>query len=689
MSMPILRLCFLPLLFTAHFASSQNLQPDTLPAIELSEVTVTAFRLPENPFLAPAAFAEADTMILKYSSQGLALNEALSSLPGVFVQNSENFAQDLRLSIRGFGARSPFGIRGVKILVDGIPESTPDGQSQVDNLDPGALESIELIRSASGALYGNASGGVLNINTLNLEPGKELQAGVSAGSFGFRKYSLSLRNGSANKYAVHLRASHTALDGFREHSRLLQWNFNAGLKYQFSRSLSASLLANYVNSPLAEDPGSITAVQSMEDPTSAYVKNIEYDAGETVEQGKIALLVKKRTPSDNQFEFRSYLTLRAFENRLPFQNGGAVNLDRTFYGGSLSYQVSKKLWGRPLTGLSGVEFNLQEDKRQRFNNLKGIRGERTLHQLERFTETGFFSIWRFIAVDPLPVRVSLRYSSVGMKASDHFLADGDDSGERHYNRIVPAVNLTWQIHQQRAVFIGLTSSFETPTLNELSNNPLQNGGFNPELQPQKANTFETGIRLQDQHKKLSAEVVLFHIDLKNEIVPFELEQFPGRTFYRNSGKSKRNGLELSCSSQLSKSILWKLNYTWSDFQYREFLSAGMDYTGKRQPGVPKHLLWSSLQYRNQDGCFALIQCQYIGKFYADDGNSTEIEDALVVDGRAGYNFRLRNHSLLLNMGVNNIFNREYFSNVRINSFGGRYFEPAPGRNWFLSIKFLY
>ncbi|MAT54346.1 MAG: hypothetical protein CMN32_07665 [Saprospirales bacterium] len=679
----------LSLLFGNTLLLSQNQGQDTLLAKSLGEVVVSALRLPENPFLAPSALSLADSTILKHTSQGLALNEALSALPGVFVQNSENFAQDLRISVRGFGARSAFGIRGVKIFSDGIPESTPDGQSQVDNLDPSSVQSLELLRSSAGSLYGNASGGVLNITTLNFNPGKEASAALTAGSYGFKKYSLSLRNGSAGKLAWHFRASHTRLNGFREHSKMEQWNLNSGLKYDFSNSLSLRLLANYVNSPVAEDPGSITLEQSRADRASAYVNNIEYDAGETVEQGRVAAILKKKFNAGQQLELKSYLTLRDFENKLPFQNGGAVKLDRSHYGFSLGYLVRKSIAGLPFTGYTGAEINVQKDDRQRFNNLNGIRGNTTLSQLEKFNESGLFTTWKVQPADPLSVRVSLRYSAVSIEASDKYLADGDDSGDKEFNRLVPAINASWQLSKEFSLFGGYTTSFETPTLNELSNNPLLTGGFNPELKPQSAETFEFGLRTRNATKKAYGEINIFHIRLENEVVPFELEQFPGRTFYRNSGKSSRSGIELSFASQFSKSLRWLVNYTYNDFKYKDYRPQAKDFSGNRQPGVPMHLLWSSLFYENENGLTGQFQMQYTGSLFADDANTTKINPYLVVNTRIGYRFDLSKTSIHIVGGVNNILDSHYFSNVRINSFGGRYYEPAPGRNWFVRIKFSF
>ncbi len=674
------------LLLLAHHLHSQDGIRDTLIVENLEAVTISALRVPENPFMSPTSLSVADTAILKFT-QGLALNEALASIPGVFVQNSENFAQDLRISIRGFGARSAFGIRGVKILADGIPESTPDGQGQVDNLDPALVESMELIRASAGALYGNAAGGVLNVSTLNFNPGNDLQASVAAGSFGFRKCVFSLRNGSANKLAWHLRAAHTKIDGFREHSRMKQWNLNAGLRYHISKSLSATLLANYVNSPLAEDPGSISLEQSRADRASAYVNNIEYNAGESVEQGRVAVILTKQLKSDGQLALRSYLTVRDFENRLPFQNGGSVRLNRNFYGVSLSYQVRKTLAGMPLTGFTGVEINVQEDDRQRFNNLNGIRGNVTLNQLESFNESGLFTTWRIQFSDPLAFRASLRYSRVKLESTDKFLYDGDDSGRKEYERLVPALNLTWRLNKRFAVFGGYTSGFETPTLNELTNNPLQSGGFNPELQPQWANTVELGLRMRTATQNISGELVLFYIDLENEIVPFELAQFPGRTFYQNSDNSERSGVELSFSAKLADGLVWRMNYTNSNFNYRQFRPPGKDYSGNRQPGIPRHLLWNALHYSTRHGFQASLQAQYTGKMYANDTNSAEVKGTFVVNGRIGREFSVSGSAVSVTLGLNNIFDQSYFSNVRINSFGGRFYEPAPGRNWFVRIKF--
>ena len=611
--------------------------------------------------------------------QALGLDESLVVVPGVYVQNRYNLAQDLRISIRGFGTRANFGIRGVKIFVDGIPHSLPDGQAQVDSLDLAAIDRIEIKRGPASALYGNASGGVVDLRSAHEErPGVSGRAAF--GDFGFHAYRLHAAVRHEN-WSGSAAAAATMLDGFRVHSASDSRIASAQALWKSQQS-SWSIIANALDSPLAQDPGGLTAAEAAADPRQASRRNLLFDAGETVTQQKLGISYERRITPDHHVRVRAYGFDRDFTNRLPFVEGGSVQLDRALAGAGLQWTGNLDVNGANNRYTVGLDLDHQDDERRRFNNEQGVPGAEVFSQNERVSSLGLFA-QDVIAVYPsVSLTIGARFDSVDFRVDDHFIDDGDDSGQRAFDQLSPMFGISWQLGTTTSIYGNITTSFETPTTTELAN--PSGGGFNPVLKPQTATNYELGIKTRNSSMDLS--VALYHISVVDEIVPFELPRSPGRSFFRNTGRSAHDGFEAAFTWRPSKS--WRLTtaYTYSDYVFDEFATPAGVFDGNRLPGIPKHLFACEAAFSHPQGWYANGDLRYISDQFADDANLTKVNGYTVLNLRAGTETVSGGWKFNIFAGMNNVTSEAYFDNLRINAAAGRYFEPAPGRNIYTGLE---
>lgn len=712
---------------------------DTLLYGALDSIVVTATRLESRELKAPLSLTLIVRDRIQEGQQQLALNEALAGVPGLLALNADNFAQDARIAIRGFGARSAFGIRGIQLIVDGLPESTPDGQGQVDNIDPGLLASAEVIRGPSSGLYGNAAGGVISFSTEEPPQRPFAEGRASAGSYGFQRFQL--KGGTrAGRFGLIAYGSRSRLEGYREHSSMESSLFSARLHvdygrggkkgeggdeynhyknddyksndyvyndyknndYKSNRYLSNRYLSNdyvcndyksggqfqfllnYLDSPLAEDPGGLASEAVAEGRRRAFAPNVVFEAGEAVQQGRAALRWKHRWGKKHKLEAYSFYLFRDFNNRLPFEAGGIVDLKRQYAGLGASYGYTGKLGALPYRYRLGMDLANQIDGRRRFDNLEGDTGPLGFDQEESFRSLGLYWVQELQWTDVLSSTLSTRFDAMRLAAEDRYLADGDDSGSLNFESFNPSLGLLCTFSPAARAFAGFSASFETPALSELSANPTGGGGFNKNLSPQRAANYELGLR--GLIRRLRYQLAFFYIRLQDELLPFELEAFPGRLFYRNAGASRRLGLEAALDWQPAPGLEVGLSYTFSDFTYIRYLSPGGDFAGRQLPGIPRHFGFFSLRYLHRSGMLASLRCRYTGALYADDGN-TEKDDAYLDMGlRLSYSRQSAKWGLHPFLGVNNLLDAAYNSNVRINAFGGRYYEPAAGIHLYGGIR---
>ncbi|MEO6760143.1 MAG: TonB-dependent receptor, partial [Saprospiraceae bacterium] len=585
--------------FFACWFNSLQAQTDTLTSQSITPVTVTATRLGNDLIQTPFAISVFNKNQLQAVQQQLSVFDVLATVPGVFVQNPDNFAQDLRISIRGFGARAAFGIRGIRIITDGIPESTPDGQADVDNLDLGALQSMEVLRGAASALYGNASGGVIYLKTEEPPERRFAEFHLEQGSYGFQRYQLKTGFRKV-KWGTFLSAGFNRTEGYREHAAMRQLVLNNKWVLELAPKTTLKLLINYGDNPQADDAGGLTVAQITVDRRQARPQNVQFDAGESVRQGRLGALVEHRFNEQQRLTWRAFGTARQFDNRVAFQNGGVVEIDRLFGGGGMQYEVNTRLFQWPYRMQVGLDLDRQRDHRRRFNNDNGKKGLATLDQKEKFGSIGAYWIHHLQLAEKWSLTASTRFDQVRLATDDFFRNDGDQSDALSLKRFSPLLGLSWKIGAASALYGNTGTNFESPTLNELSANPTNTGGFNPGLKPQKSWNAECGLKAR-LRPALQLEAALFLIDLHDEFVPYQLPQFPGRSFYRNAGKSRRQGLEASLVWNIRPDMTVTANYTYSDFRYAEYRSGNLDYKNHRTPGIPQHFGFGEWRWTSKKG----------------------------------------------------------------------------------------
>jgi iron complex outermembrane receptor protein len=495
---------------------------------DIEEVIVTATRLPTEMDRLPFAVSRVDKEEIQLARQQLGLDESLAGVPGLFFQNRYNFAQDLRIAIRGFGARADFGIRGIYLVADDIPLTLPDGQGSVDSIDLGSAESIEVIRGPFSAVYGAASGGVIQIHSQEGPDPPFLSARLNLGSYGFGQGQLKTggQSGQIN-YMANLSA--TKLDGYREHADMENRLLNSRFRYQIDDSTRLTFVINAVDSPRADDPGALTAAEARANRRQAAPRNVLFNAGESLEQQSMGAALTRAYKGGSELLVRAYYVHRDFENRLPFDinsngQGGNVDLGRQFYG----------LGGRWTTNMGerarlvfGADYEAQRDHRVRYANLEGIRGDLTTNQDEDVTDYAVYAQGMWSVTESLTLNAGVRLDEIDYRISDRL--DQGGSGTIDFSELSPMAGISWALGSGKHLYANISQSFDPPATTELAN-PDAATGFNQSLESQTALNMEVGFK--GERARLRYEVALFHIDVDGAIVPYELEG-SGQTFYEN------------------------------------------------------------------------------------------------------------------------------------------------------------
>jgi iron complex outermembrane receptor protein len=678
--------CAAPTLLLGTAAVAQTPSQNESP---LEEIIVTATMLERTLDRVPAAVSVVGEDEIQFARQQLALDEALSRVPGLFMQNRYNYAQDLRVSIRGFGARAQFGIRGIKVLVDGIPETLPDGQGSVDSIDLGATSQIEVIRGPSSSMYGNASGGVISLISEGGGSEPYAQVRVAQGGYGYEKTQFKA-GGETDRLNYLVSLSNQELEGYRAHSayrnKLLTGRFDVDL----GKDRSLLTVVSLTDQPLSDDPGGLTAAGVVADPRAAAPLNVQFDAGESLEQTRVGFVYSAPAGERGTITARNYYAWRDFGNLLPTLNQGIVDLDRKFIGGGFSYSYDGFWLDRPNRFVTGVDFDDQDDDRRRYNNVNGVQGALGFDQNEHVTSQGVFLQNELSISERVQLSVGVRFDQVEFEITDHYFADGrNDSGSKQFDDTSPMVGLVVELTDNLNFYSTYSSAFETPTTTEF-NRADGLGGFNQSLEPQLATNFEVGMRgaIGDSQRY---EISLFTIDVEDELIGREIPTSPGRNYFENAGQTSREGLEFSWIANPTDRIRTTVSYTYSDFKFEEFVETigpvSIDRSGRIIPGTAENVLFGEFAYRAPRGWFAATDVLYVDEQFGDNANAVVIDDYTLVNMRFGYDIELGEGGFSLSpfIGINNVTDESYTSNVRINAAAARYFEPGPTRNGYAGI----
>ena len=662
--------CPLIILFSLllFFSNSIYSQDSLKQKIFLKEVLLDAARIKSPKRILPFALSYKTFPQTQYNNAQNSLNDYLMGIPGLFAQNTQNFAQDLRLSIRGFGARSAFGIRGIQLIVDGIPETTPDGQGQLDNLPLGLIESLTVLRGPASTFYGNAAGGVIQINTLSKFNEGFVRFRAQGGSYSSRNLSATVGLINKKTKAVFYQ-NLSQSDGYRDHSRFKQQVFNTRVWHDFSSKSKLSFQFNFTNSPYAYDAGGINSQSVIENRRQARSQNKNFKTFESIKHIKTGLQWDNTLGENLNFNSYIFYAHRDFEGRLPFEFGGLVDLVRDYFGGGAALEyLPKKHHSLQLR----ISFADQTDHRKRFKNISGEAGDITLNQKELFDNKSVSLLDEY--------RFKFGVLRSGLRFDQQKLGTNLLDKKTNLNVVNYSIGFTYTALVDHIFFGSLATSFETPTLNELSANPSGEVGFNPNLSSSEARNFELGWRFSSTFGQL--ETTLFSIQTKNEIIPYELQDFPTRTFYRNAGKTDRQGIEIHWELK-KNSWHWLASFNYAAIEFKDYELDEKTLSGNRLPGIPKQQFFASISYNFNNGLGVMSQNQYNGSIYSDDANQNLVSPYFLSNLKIWKSY----NNLEVFGGINNLFNRLYNDNIRINAWGKRYYEPAPTRNFYLGINY--
>ncbi len=664
--------CINKIFLLTPFVLFSNVQ-DSIQKIDLENVIVRSTKINSTIQQAPLSVTLKSFREEKNFNSQSSFSDFIKNTPGVFTTSENNFSQDLRISIRGFGARSAFGIRGVKLIVDGIPETTPDGQSQLDNLPLGLVSNIEILRGPNANLYGNSSGGVISINTLTKSSEKYYRYSGIFGAYQYQSIQKT-RILDWNNSSLIIHYDKRRSNGYRDQSGYKSNILNLKYINDLDNNNKIVWQINYTDSPYAYDSGGLKLSEVENDRRQARKNNIDYDTYEKVKHLKTGVSWNHKMNENSFFDSYFFYQKRDFFTKLPFNFGGIILLDRDYYGIGTKYTKKYYLDNRTKTLVLGLDYLNQSDDRKRYKNDFGVQGEITFDQIEQFKSTGLYMLSQTNYDSGLLVRYGIRYDMNDIST--------DSSSSIILDKLNPSIGLTYKVNSNDNIFFSFGTSFETPTLNELSNNP--NGeGLNKNLKSSSSLNYEIGWRKAVSN--LTLEAIAYFISSENEILPYELEQFPGKNFYQNVGSTSRFGVELN--SQLSfKGGRVNLSYTLSKNKFEDFIINNNNLDDNLIPGIPSQMLDLDLIFKLSRGRSLIISNKLIGERYADNANETLVSSYNLLNIKYSKDI-LSNSEVFL--GLNNAFNQEYFDNIRINAFGNRYYEPAPKRNFYFGVNFSF
>ena len=656
-------------------------------------VVVTATRVDRPSLEVPASIDRVRAEEIRGMRPQVNLSESLSRVPGIVVQNRQNYAQDLQISSRGFGSRASFGVRGLRILVDGIPASMPDGQGQVSHIDLGSAERIEVLRGPFSVMHGNAAGGVINVITRSGASDPGLDADLSVGSYD--SWRAALQAGGVHEGLDWIgSAAHFETDGYRDHSSARRSWLNAKLAFTTPGGTALRLVGNALDSP-AQDPLGLTRAQFDADPRGVAPQALLFDTRKQVRQAQSGLVVEhafdgaraQLTGYYGERKLRQYL---AFAGAGPISSGGVVDLDRGYGGFGLRLSGDTRLFDRPLSWIVGGELERQDEHRRGFVNDFGARGALKRDEDDRVESAGAYvqAEWRF--AERWIALAGVRANRVEFRSNDDFVTplNPDDSGSVRYSATTPAIGLVYRLTPTASVYANYGRGFETPTFAELAYRPGGGTGLNFDLKPSKSRHAELGVKLVLANgARINA--ALFDVETRDEIVVDTA--IGGRTTYKNAGRTSRRGFELGADGPLGGGIEGTLAWTLLDAKFRDSFTTqnGTETVpaGSRLPAVPKNYFYGELRWRHAPSGFRVaLELQHKSRVAVDDLNS-EYAGAWTIGNLAfGFTQQGRGWTLTEFLRVDNLSDEKYSGSVIVNDGNGRYYEPAPGTNVLVGLQ---
>jgi len=625
----------------------------------------------------------------------LSLDETLWLIPGLTVSNRNNPSQDPRISIRGFGARSAFGVRGIRVLRDGIPLTLPDGQTPVDYLDLESVGRVEVMRGSASSLYGNAGGGVVDLRTS--EPVSVPLSGAAriwSGGFGSRRI-VAKGSGAAEGFGYQANVARTESDGYRRYSRQRMTNGFARVSLD-ARGATYALQWLGMNTPVAENPGALTRAQLELDPRLADPLSIRKGARKAVTQSQLGVTARHASIR-GEIEASAYAATRSLDNPLAF---AIVDLGRATSGGSLRTTLPFSLLSATHRLTAGTEFQRQNDLRRNFTNCNDIpppttptatcptigveRGSLTLDQQEIVSSVGSYVRDEIQLGERYVLTASARADAVRFRVQDRLISatNPDDSGRRLLDAVSPMVGILARLSASHSAYANLASAFETPTATELGNQPNGAAGINRDLKPQRSTTYEVGAKGVGA-SGLQYNASLFATGVRDELIPFDIPSGGGRRYFRNAGRTSRRGAELGLGVSVRGLELGGA-YTYANYRFTDFTVDTSNYAGNRIPGIPRQTLQASGTWRSAVATL-VTEATLADRMAVNDANSESSPGYAIFNARIVTSGSLGRSGAELTLGAQNLFNKRYVSSVSVNAAGGKFYEPGAQRSVYVGL----
>ncbi len=696
-------LIFAPIVLSQDKDKEKEKEENDSMNVETQEVVITGTRTLKKIIDIPYSVFSVEKKEMVYG-RDLNAKDVLQDVPGLFLQT--RFGSDVRISIRGFGTRSNSGVRGIRILHDGIPESDPDGESSLDAIDFTSLGGVEVVKGNQSSLYTNAPGGVVNFLSDLSFKNNFVKLTSQVGEYNLRQTGAKVGIIDKN-YRFFTSYSYKNLTGFRQHSGEFSNLINSYYQAYLGNRTSVTILGSFVKS-FVRLPGALTQEQMEQDPSQAYDYAVSYDLKKITSKGRLGVKISNTFGKKNEFlvEYTGFGAL----NDMEYTDIGSYNKKLKYILGSMARFVSKApALGRENEFTCGIDYFYVTGPLSSYNNINGTKGDEPLFQRIETQGNlgGYFQNQLNILKQKLYFLVSGRYDKVLFNTTDEFV--GFKSSNRQFDKFTPKAALNYKITPTVSLYTSYGFGFDTPSSTELENYPYSsNNGvstLNPDIKPQTSRNYELGIKGNIMNKEKSEfmkkayfEFTFFNTRINDEIIPVTLTN---STYYRNAAQTNRTGLECGLKFVPFEETDVTINYTYTHFRYSSYTArtydavgnpTDADYTNNVVPAVPEHLanfiLEKELEISDHITGILQFDCDYVSKMFVDDENTQRTGDYFFANSMIGADFTFDKVNFLFAIGLNNFLNRKYVGYININSYP-RFYEPGDPRTYYANLNLSY
>jgi iron complex outermembrane receptor protein len=664
----------------------------------LEEVKVQGGRIEQRQFDTPASVQVIDEATIRSSGAQINLSDTLGRVPGVVSLNRNNYAQDVQISIRGFGARAPFGLRGIRLITDGIPATIPDGQGQATTAALTSASRIEVLTGPLAQLYGNSSGGVIQTFTREAGATPEASTQIFAGSYGLTRTNIQA-SGRAGAVGIVADYSNFGIEGYRVNSAAQRKQLNTVMTVDVREDTKARIILNSFDMPYAKDPLGLTADQYHADASQAGTNAVSTRTRKSVAQNQFGTVIDHQVDKDLSLMARVYFGDR---QNLQYQATSVwTGLNRNFYGTGLQAKGQKSFAdGTGIDWVIGMDFDSAKELRRAGATANGEQtGADTRNELNKAMNRDFFAQLNWHFDEKWTFTTGARNSKVVLSSKDNFYtsAANDGSGEVTYKATSPVFGLTFHANDALNLYVNMGNGFETPTLAEAAYVSPTNETFNKSLLASKSHHQEAGLKWKpDSATQLDAAI--FHIYTDNEITT--AASVGGKTSFQNASKTNRDGFEFAFRKAIDPHWRTQLSFTWMTVTYeqkfRTSSTSAYVNVGNALPAIPQrqlfaNLTWTQNEQSTKAGSFTPgmeLAVDLLGrsKIFADDLNRYSASGYSMVNIRAQQKYKWGPVNTTTFVGVDNLFERKAVGSVIVNQASFQFYEPAMPLTALLGIQ---